>query len=175
MKRSINLTRQLVALLVLAFSGSAFAAGSHAGDGAHGHEESAIGQPGLAKRVNRTITIVMDDRMRYTPSNIAVKQGETVRLIVRNKGQLQHELSLGTQQDLLAHLEQMKQLPGMAHDEPGKVTLGPGQRGEIVWQFTKSRTLFFACLIPGHYEAGMKGVIKVSLMDPRRATADFQL
>lgn len=162
MKTPISITRQVLALLVLAISGSAFSAGSHADQGAHGHDDRAIGRPGLAKRVNRTITVVMDDRMRYTPSHIAVKRGDTVRFVVSNNGQVQHEMSLGTQQDLLEHGEQMKKFPGMAHDEPGKVTLGPGQQGDIVWQFTKARTLYFACLIPGHYEAGMKGVIKVS-------------
>jgi uncharacterized cupredoxin-like copper-binding protein len=99
--------------------------------------------------------------MRYTPSSIQVKQGETVRFVVKNQGKVKHELSLGTQKELLEHLEQMKKFPDMEHDEPGKVTLSPGQQGEIVWQFTKTGTVNFACLMPGHYEAGMKGAIKV--------------
>jgi len=49
----------------------------------------------------------------------------------------------------------------MEHDEPSKVTLAPGKEGEIVWQFTKAGTVNFACLMPGHYEAGMKGQVKV--------------
>jgi uncharacterized cupredoxin-like copper-binding protein len=63
---------------------------------------------------------------------------------------------------LLEHLEAMKKYPDMEHDEPGKVTLAPGKQGEIVWQFTKSGVVNFACLMPGHYEAGMKGLIKVA-------------
>ena len=101
------------------------------------------------------------DNMRYTPSNIQVKQGETVRFVVKNVGQVKHELSLGTEKELLEHLEQMKKFPDMEHDEPGKVTLAPGKQGEIVWQFTKAGAVNFACLMPGHYEAGMKGAIKV--------------
>lgn len=61
----------------------------------------------------------------------------------------------------MEHLEQMKKFPGMEHDEPGKITLEPGKQGEIVWQFTKAGVVDFACLLPGHYEAGMKGAIKV--------------
>jgi uncharacterized cupredoxin-like copper-binding protein len=103
----------------------------------------------------------MTDNMRYTPSSIQVKQGETVRFVVKNQGKVKHELSLGTQKELLEHLEQMKKFPDMEHDEPGKVTLAPGKQGEILWQFTKAGTVDFACLMPGHYEAGMKGAVKV--------------
>lgn len=162
MKFTRSTASQLFAVVALAASGAAFAAGSHAGG--HGHDdggEMAIGKPGVAARASRTITIEMSDTMRFTPSNIQVKQGDTVRFIVKNAGQVKHELSLGTEKELLEHLEQMKKFPDMEHDEPGKVTLAPGMQGEIVWQFTKAGTVNFACLIPGHYEAGMKGAIQV--------------
>ena len=153
---------QLLAMAALAASGAAFASGNHAGG--HGHDdggETAIGKPRVAAKASRTITIEMGDNMRYTPSNIQVRRGETVRLLVKNAGQVKHELSLGTEKELLEHLEQMKRFPDMEHDEPGKLTLAPGTQGEIVWQFTKAGTVNFACLIPGHYEAGMKGAIQV--------------
>ena len=154
---------QLFAMAALATSGAAFASGSHAGG--HGHDEggeTAIGKPGIAAQASRTITIEMSDKMRFTPSDLTVKKGETVRLIVQNTGQLKHELSLGTQEELMEHLEQMKKFPGMEHDEPGKIILEPGKQGEIVWQFTKAGVVDFACLLPGHYEAGMKGGINVN-------------
>lgn len=88
-------------------------------------------------------------------------QGETVRFIVSNSGQIKHELSLGTEQELLAHLELMKKFPDMVHDEPNSITLAPGKQGEIIWQFTRSGVVNFACLMPGHYEAGMKGAVSV--------------
>jgi uncharacterized cupredoxin-like copper-binding protein len=103
----------------------------------------------------------MADNMRYTPSEIQVKKGETVRFVVKNVGKVRHELSLGTEKELLEHLEQMKKNPGMEHDEPSKITLDAGKQGEIVWQFTKAGTVNFACLMPGHFEAGMKGQVKV--------------
>jgi uncharacterized cupredoxin-like copper-binding protein len=143
------------------------------GDGRHVHhlqgaratQKSMPRVRAYADRVRKacivTITIEMSDNMRYTPSNIQVKQGETVRFVVKNVGQVKHELSLGTEKELLEHLEQMKKFPDMEHDEPGKVTLQPGKQGEIVWQFTKAGGVNFACLMPGHYEAGMKGTVQV--------------
>ena len=160
MKFTRSTVPQLCAMLALAASGAAFASGNHAGGHGDGGE-TAIGKPGVAAKASRTITIEMSDNMRYTPSNIQVKQGETVRFIVKNVGQVKHELSLGSEKELLEHLEQMKKFPDMEHDEPSKVTLQPGKEGEIVWQFTKTGAVNFACLMPGHYEAGMKGAINV--------------
>ena len=150
-----------VALMAIALSSSAFAGGNHSGGHGHGDEETAIGKPGVAARVSRTVTIEMNDSMRYTPADVQVKQGETIRFVVKNVGKVKHELSLGTQQELLEHLEQMKKFPDMEHDEPNKITLAPGKQGEIIWQFTKAGPVNFACLMPGHYEAGMKGVVRV--------------
>lgn len=155
---------RFIALAAFGLSGAAFAAGNHAGGHGHGHgdEDTAIGKPGTAAKVTRTITVEMSDAMRYTPSDVRVRQGETVRFVIKNLGQVKHELSLGTEKELLEHLEVMKKFPDMEHDEPSKVTLAPGKQGEIVWQFTKAGTVHFACLMPGHYEAGMKGAVKVS-------------
>jgi len=153
---------KVLALMTIALSSSAFAGGNHAGGHGHDDEETAIGKPGVVARVNRSITIEMNDSMRYAPADVQVKQGETIRFVVKNVGKVKHELSLGTQQELLEHLEQMKKFPDMEHDEPSKVTLAPGKQGEIIWQFTKAGTVNFACLMPGHYEAGMKGAIKVA-------------
>ena len=161
MKFTRSTVSQLIAMVALAASGAAFASGSHTGGHGHDGEETAIGKPGVAAKASRTITIEMSDNMRYTPSNIQVKQGETVRFIVKNVGKVKHELSLGTNKELLEHLEQMKKFPDMEHDEPSKVTLQPGTQGDVVWQFTKAGAVNFACLMPGHYEAGMKGAIQV--------------
>ncbi|MBB5018464.1 putative cupredoxin-like copper-binding protein [Chitinivorax tropicus] len=138
-------------------TGSALASGQHTGG--HGHQQAALGQPGKAAQVTRTITIDMQDTMRYRPSSIQVKKGETVRFVIRNSGQLKHEFSLGTEKMLLEHLEVMKRFPDMEHDEPNQITLAPGAQGEIIWRFTQAGQVPFGCLQPGHYEAGMKGII----------------
>lgn len=153
-------THHLLAMTLLTSLGitSAFAGGTHAG----GHEESAIGQPGKVASVNRTVQVDMSDNMRFSTPMITVKQGETIRFMVKNLGKVKHEFSLGTEKELLEHYEQMKKFPDMEHDEPSKVSLAPGAKGEVIWHFSKAGTVNFACLHPGHYDAGMKGLIKVA-------------
>ena len=162
MNPSVLIIKQCLAVSVLVLSAGVWAAGDHAGGHAHDDEETAIGKPGVAGKVNRTIVVEMRDSMRYSPSDIRVRRGETIRLVMKNVGKVKHELSLGTGKELLEHLEQMKKFPNMEHDEPGKLSLAPGTQGEIIWQFTKAGTVNFACLIPGHYEAGMRGEVHVS-------------
>ena len=68
---------------------------------------------------------------------------------------------LGTEKDLNDHYEVMKKHPEMEHAEHNMVTLAAGKSGEIIWQFTKAGKVDFACLQPGHYDAGMKGIVNV--------------
>jgi uncharacterized cupredoxin-like copper-binding protein len=163
MKSKLFTSKNCIVLLALTLSSVAFAAGEHAADHDHSdsHAESAIGQPGVAAKASRTVTVEMSDSMRFTPSAIQVKQGETIRFVVKNRGQLKHELSLGTLKELKEHSELMKKFPEMEHDEPSQVSLAPGKQGEVVWQFTTAGVVNFACLMPGHYEAGMRGTITV--------------
>jgi uncharacterized cupredoxin-like copper-binding protein len=140
------------------------ATGAHAG----GHDESAIGEPGKAANVNRTVQVDMSDAMRYTPSNINAKQGETIRFVIKNSGKVKHELVLGTAKELKEHYELMKKFPEMEHADANMVTVAPGKTGEVIWKFTKAGKIDFACLQPGHYDAGMKGRVNVA---PGKAAA----
>lgn len=130
----------------------------------HAHvvkEQKDWGIAGEAKQVTRTITLTMTDNMRFTPDRIEVRQGETVRLRVRNAGKMLHELVIGTRQELTAHAGQMLKHPGMEHEEPYMTHVSPGKSGEIIWTFNRAGEFEFACLIAGHFEAGMKGTIRV--------------
>lgn len=129
--------------------------------GAANAHETPFGQPADPKKAQRIVHVDMSDAMRFAPSDITLKQGETVRFVVRNKGKVMHELVLGRIADLKAHAEMMKQHAGMAHDDPNIVHVAPGKRGELGWQFTKAGEFHYACLIPGHFEAGMIGKITV--------------
>jgi len=110
----------------------------------------------------RTIEIRMSDDMRFTPSRIEVREGETVRFVVRNAGKVLHEMVIGTPGELRAHAEMMKKHPGMEHDEPFMTHVAASRSGEIVWNFNRPGSFQFACLIPGHFEAGMIGTIEVA-------------
>ncbi|OGB17058.1 MAG: hypothetical protein A2W72_09965 [Burkholderiales bacterium RIFCSPLOWO2_12_67_14] len=143
---------------VLLATTAAMAAGNHAG----GHHDSPIGKPGVASKVNRTIQVDMASGMRFKPADIPVKKGETIRFVLKNTDVVKHEFSLGTPQELLEHYEVMKKFPDMEHDEPNKISLAPGQQGEVIWTFTKAGAVDFACLHVGHFDAGMKGQVKVA-------------
>lgn len=124
-------------------------------------DNPAIGQPGDAAKVTQTIEIVMEDTMRFTPSQISVKAGDTVRFLIKNAGKIPHEMVIGSADEMRDHAAMMQKMPGMKHAEPNMISLNPGQKGGIVWQFTQAGTVDFACLMAGHMEAGMVGKVKV--------------
>ena len=147
------------------FAAAALAASAALAGGTHGgghHDESPIGQPGVAANVSRTIEVDAADSMRFTPSNLSVKKGETIRFVIKNSGKVPHEFSLGTEKELMEHYEVMKKFPNMEHEEANKISLKPGKQGEVIWRFTKAGVVNFACLHVGHYEASMKGQVNVA-------------
>lgn len=148
----------LIALPSLLLAMTAMASGTHAG----GHDDEAIGKPGMASKVTRTITMDMADTMRFSVPQVTAKQGETIRFVVKNSGKVKHEMVLGTEKELKEHYEVMKKNPEMEHADANMVTVAPGKTGEIIWQFTKADKIDFACLQPGHYDAGMKGFVTVA-------------
>jgi uncharacterized cupredoxin-like copper-binding protein len=121
----------------------------------------AFGRTGDPKKVTRTVRISGSDAMRFAPAELTVRQGETIRFLVRNDGKVMHELVLGTLEELQQHAEWMRRFPNMEHEEPYMVHLAPGQSGEVIWQFTEPGEFHFGCLVPGHFEVGMKGRIRV--------------
>ncbi len=124
-------------------------------------EEKAFGREGDAKKVTRTVHVDMADTMRYSPMEITVKRGDTVRLIAKNSGKVMHEMVLGTMAELKEHFELMKKHPDMEHDEPHMAHVKPGKTEHMVWQFTKAGEFYYGCLMPGHFEAGMVGKVIV--------------
>jgi uncharacterized cupredoxin-like copper-binding protein len=135
---------------------------AHGDEHDKGQEADVYGVPGDTAKVSRTIELDASDEMRFSKKDLKIRQGETIRFVITNIGKVRHEFSLGTKQELIEHYEQMKKFPDMVHEEANKVTIDPGQKGEVVWKFTKPGVVDFACLHPGHYDAGMKGQIKVS-------------
>ncbi len=147
-------------LLFLSVSCMAWGGGNHAG-GHHHHDGASIGEVGMPEQVSRTVVVTMADTMRFSPARIQVQAGETLEIVVRNTGKVKHEMVLGTASDLKAHAALMKQHPGMEHADDNMLTLAPGAEGRLLWRFSQAGKVQFACLQPGHYEAGMKGVVHV--------------
>ena len=134
-------------------------------DAGHSHgDDLAYGEPGDPKKPARTIQITMrdsDGKMVFIPNRIEIRKGEQVKFAVRNNGDLDHEIVVGTMDDNLKHMAQMMKNPDMEHDDPNAKRLAPKQTGDIVWKFTKAGEFDFSCLIPGHRESGMFGTIIV--------------
>ena len=124
-------------------------------------EERSFGREGDPRKVTRSIRLDMTDAFRFTPADFTVKRGETVKFVVANIGEVLHEMVLGTPEDIKEHAELMKRFPNMEHADANMTHVQPGDTGEIVWQFTKAGEYQFACLIPGHFEAGMVGKVVV--------------
>jgi uncharacterized cupredoxin-like copper-binding protein len=161
----MKVVRQLWAAGLCALSTVALAHGDSHGQkpsvSQQGHA-SALGKPGDANKVTRTVEITMSDAMRYVPASVAVKRNETIRFVLRNEGKLKHEMVLGTIKELDEHAALMIKFPEMEHAYPNQASVEPGKTGQLVWQFTKAGTFDFACLQAGHYEAGMKGQVLVA-------------
>ena len=188
----LNVAPIIAALIALALSAGSHAAGKHSGghgaahgkmaDG-HGHA-AAIGMPGKAAEATRTIEITMTDN-RYAPEKISVRKGETVRFVIKNKGELVHEFNIGTPKMHAAHQKEMEMMvehgvleadkinyermkmdmgggKTMEHNDPNSALLEPGKSGAIIWKFTKNSELEFACNVPGHYDAGMVGKLLIN-------------
>lgn len=153
-----------VALAVCALSAPAFAHSNKPHDtkavAAVVKEQKEWGIAGDAKAVSRTITVGMKE-MRFSPSQIEVRLGETIRFVLKNEGELLHEMVIGTRKELDEHAALMLKFPNMEHDEPYMAHVSSGKTGEIIWTFNRPGNFKFACLIAGHYQAGMVGKIVV--------------
>lgn len=150
--------------LGLALPGLALAHGNPHGNrpGAVKMEQKDWGIAAEARAARRTVVFTMSDRMRFTPDTLTVRQGETLRIVVRNEGKMLHEFVLGTKKELDEHAALMVRFPTMEHDEPYMAHVPAGKSGEIVWTFNRAGEFDFACLIAGHYQAGMVGKIVVA-------------
>lgn len=124
-------------------------------------EQHPWGMMGNPNAVDREIRVSMSDTMRFAPEQITVKLNETVRFVVDNDGKVLHEFVLGTSDEIRKHAEVMKRFPNMAHDEPYMAHVDPSRQGEVIWSFNRVGEFEYACLLPGHFEAGMRGRIVV--------------
>lgn len=149
----------VAALAALSVSTAALADPGHS----HDHER-AYGEPGDPKKPATIVLVTMREangRMEFIPSRVEVRRGEQIKFMLRNNGELDHEIVLATLEDNLKHAEEMRKHPDMEHDDPNAKRLAPKKTGEILWRFTKAGEFDFSCLIPGHREAGMFGKIIV--------------
>jgi len=165
MKRALILAAALLAHAVVQAHGEK----PHAPSATVVKEQKAWGVAGDAKAAGRRVEVRMSDAMRFSPERIELREGETVRFVLRNDGKLLHEFVIGSKAENDAHAALMMKFPDMEHDEPWMAHVPPGRTGEIVWTFNRAGEFDFACLIAGHYQAGMVGRIVVAPAPKRRS------
>ena len=122
------------------------------------------GEPGDPKRPARKIAVTASDaggQMRFAPQRIEVAKGDQILFAITNAGVLAHEFVIGSRSENAAHARMMAEMPGMTHNDPNAVTVAPGQSASLLWRFSSGGAFEYACLIPGHYEAGMHGSVSV--------------
>jgi len=142
----------------------------------HGGPDASFGMPGKAAQVSRTVRIEASD-IKFNIVSLDVRTGETIRFVVVNKGESEHDFTIGDAATQKAHRAEMAKmmehgtmdhgLGGMHHDDPNAVFVRPGETKELIWTFTRPGTFEFACNVPGHYEAGMHGKIAVAAAPKR--------
>ncbi|KZY81963.1 hypothetical protein A3740_05885 [Oleiphilus sp. HI0068] len=141
--------------------------GGHHGGGHHGgahgghHGESLAGKPGQESEVDRVINVEANDAMRFVHEPFNIKNGETIKFIITNKGAVPHEFSIGTKDEHMEHGQMMMKNPNMHHGPGGNaITVAPGKTEILIWTFEEAAEVEAACNIPGHYQAGMHSPVK---------------
>lgn len=123
--------------------------------------ETEFGSYDPEMKNTRVIEVTMSDDMSFTPNSIVVKKGEIIEFVHENTGKLTHEFVLGTEESLMEHAAMMMKFPNMEHEEPYMLHVPAGEKGSMKWKFSTAGTFGFGCLVPGHYDAGMKGTLTV--------------
>jgi len=152
--------RMIVGVLALAPAMPASAHGP-----VHAMSGGKLGDPA---RVSRTVEVVAIENA-FSLKSLQVRDGETVRFVVRNDGMDPHELIIGTTAEHTEHRMMMREMMeaqkrGQPHsmavmEHTSGVWVEPGRAASFVWTFARTPNLEFACNIPGHYEDGMHGPI----------------
>ena len=128
------------------------------------HDDEAGHDDEAAHDADRVVEVSMTD-LAFTPSSVQVVAGETITFVVGNDGAIVHEFRLSNAHRIEEHLasghEDHDEGGGHHGDADAVLQLEAGETGEITVTVPEDVTFFteIACLIPGHYEAGMKGVV----------------
>ncbi len=151
----------------IAFHAAALAASLGAAALALAHEgrhHFGAGEPAAAGPAAKTVEVVMSDadgKMAFTPNRLELHRGDVVTFVIRNSGAAVHEFVIGDRAENAEHARMMAEMPEMRHNDPNAKTVDPGKTSTLTWRFTHKGEFEFACLLPGHYEAGMHGVVIV--------------
>lgn len=118
-------------------------------DGAHDDDVVASGD------ADRVIVVAMTE-FAFEPEAFSLTPGETVEFVLTNDGVIEHEFRLTTAHEVEEHIEGGHD--DHHDDEPLALTVAAGET--VSWVVTiPGEVELVACLIPGHFEAGMKAPV----------------
>lgn len=157
--RSVLIYGVISLILVIAASLYALSYFNEHGSDGHSHDHGTTAQ--VAVPSMKEVRIEVDDTMRFSPATWEAQAGEPIRIILVNKGKVDHELVIGTEKEIVAHAKEMTNSSAKGHHHTNEISAKPGQQAELIWTFKKPGQYTMACFEPGHYEAGMKGIINV--------------
>jgi uncharacterized cupredoxin-like copper-binding protein len=111
------------------------------------------GAPTVGTKDNpRIVWMSMDDTLKFMPDSVTVSKGETIRFVLTNVGQVTHEFQVGP-----ADMVAADNVDGVLNVE--KDELVAGHTFAVDYTFSGDGPYAYACHEPGHFEAGMKGVV----------------
>ncbi len=104
-------------------------------------------------------TVILDVRhSRFSPDEIRVRPGTTVRFVVRNTDPIAHELIVGDEGVQDRHERGTEAHHG---DVPGEVSVAAGGTATTTYTFSRAGRVLLGCHLPGHWDYGMRGVVEV--------------
>lgn len=166
----MKITRPLLCVL----GASVLVLGACGGDDGGGHD-SMTGDDTMSDepasdnmaQSERTVEVEMTDNA-FEPTSLEVQEGETVKFVFDNTGEVAHDAYIGDAEAQADHEDEMREAEmgeddGMGHGGDGEaITVEPGDTGELVHTFDEAGTIEIGCHEAGHYAAGMKIDVTVS-------------
>lgn len=140
---------------------------SMAHDDDESHDDSTTDENTPA---DRTVEIAMTE-FAFEPASLTVAAGETIEFVVTNEGVVPHEFRLSNAHRIEEHIasgheDHGDEGEGGHHEGDADVVIEveAGATDTVTVTFPEDATIFteIACLLPGHYEAGMKGEVTYS-------------
>ncbi len=119
---------------------------------------SDVGMPAIGVKPNKVVHVMLSDDMKITfKKDVKVETNDVVQFVIMNTGKIDHEFTIGSAQEQLAHREMMTSMKMDHHEEmsSNSVTVKPGKATQLLWHFQGVKDIQFACNILGHAEAGM--------------------
>jgi uncharacterized cupredoxin-like copper-binding protein len=109
-----------------------------------------------------TITVTHQAEFAFEPREVRVRVGQPVTLTLINNGRIAHDMYIdGLRVHVPARTGTPAEIAALVGRFSPRHVVNPGQRSTVTFTPTRRGRFEFWCLVPGHKEAGMTGVLIV--------------